>query len=495
MTSADPAGGQRVSDPLAVGVDWVSDLSLVGVSDEELVELVRRVECEKRRLAAVEHRLAVELAQRSIPAKVGARGVSGFLVETLRIPHAEASARAKAAKELGPRVDMAGEVHPPLLPATAAALAEGAISMAHAQRISAVLAHVPGSVDNPEFEATETLLAGLARTLCADDIPAVGDKVLAYLDPDGRVTDDKDRARMRGVTVGRQRPDGMSVIRGELSPTLRGLWDTFMAKYARPGMNNPDDPDSPRGACDVADREAMVAAATRDTRTVAQRQHDALAMLLDPQTRVDELGEHRGLPVSMIMTVSVEDLERKTGVATTATGGTIPISEALRLAEHADPYLLVFDKHGLPLHFARKRRLASASQRLALTAALRGCTRPGCDAPASMCAVHHVSEWHAGGATDIENLTLACDHCHSLVNDGPNGWKTVVLGKDSRYPGRTGWIAPPHIDPTRTPRVNHRHHPGELLARALSRIHHRNNHDQSRHRDWPNNSQPPTDRD
>ncbi|WP_428847171.1 HNH endonuclease signature motif containing protein [Nocardia arthritidis] len=132
---------------------------------------------------------------------------------------------------------------------------------------------------------------------------------------------------------------------------------------------------------------------------------------------------------------------------------------------------------------------------MALTAALRGCTRPGCDAPASMCAVHHVTAWNAGGATDIESLTLACDHCHALVNDGPNGWKTIVLGDDSPYPGRTGWIAPPHIDPTGTPRVNHRHHPGELLARALSRIHHRNDRDLQRHREWLKDQQPPTDRD
>ncbi|QIS12929.1 HNH endonuclease signature motif containing protein [Nocardia arthritidis] len=495
MTPDDPAVRQRVADSLLASVDRLVDTPLTPLLDEDLIQLVRDVECVVRRLAGFGHQVLAQVSQRSIPARVGAAGVSRFLVETLNISQSEAAARAKAAEELGPRIDMAGEVHPPLLPATAAAQAEGAITAEHAQRISAVMKRVPGSVDNPEFEAVEKLLAEHARTLSPRDITVVGEKILAYLDPDGRITDDKDRARMRGITVGPQRADGMSAIRGELSPTLRALWDAFIAKYARPGLNNPDDPDSPHGACDFVDREAMVAAAIRDTRTVAQRQHDALLALLHPQTRVDALGEHRGLPVSMIMTVSVEDLERKTGVATTATGGMIPISEVLRLAEHADPYLMVFDKQGLPLHFARKRRLASAAQRMALTAALRGCTRPGCDAPASMCAVHHVTGWSAGAATDVGNLTLACDHCHALINDGPNSWKTVVLGEDSRYPGRTGWIAPPHIDPTGTPRVNHRHHPGELLARALSRIHHRNHRDLSRHGEWLKDQQPPTDSD
>ncbi|QVI23591.1 HNH endonuclease [Nocardia tengchongensis] len=70
-----------------------------------------------------------------------------------------------------------------------------------------------------------------------------------------------------------------------------------------------------------------------------------------------------------------------------------------------------------------------------------------------MCAAHHVTDWAKGGPTDINNLTLACDHCHALINDGPGGWKTVVMGKDSPYRGRTGWIAPKSVDPTGTPRV------------------------------------------
>ncbi len=71
----------------------------------------------------------------------------------------------------------------------------------------------------------------------------------------------------------------------------------------------------------------------------------------------------------------------------------------------------------------------------------------------------------------MSNLVLACDHCHSLINDSEAGWKTVVLGDDSQFPGRTAWIAPDHIDPTGTPRVNHRHRAGELLAEVVAGIH------------------------
>ncbi|UFT00295.1 HNH endonuclease signature motif containing protein [Nocardia huaxiensis] len=125
----------------------------------------------------------------------------------------------------------------------------------------------------------------------------------------------------------------------------------------------------------------------------------------------------------------------------------------------------------MPLFLGRaKHRLASPAQRLALIAAERGCTRPGCDAPASLAAVHHIREWAKGGLTDLPNLTLACDRCHALVHDGPDGWKTVVMPEHSDYPGRTGWIAPAHIDPSGIPKVNHRHHADELLAQARIRV-------------------------
>ncbi|MFC9765637.1 HNH endonuclease signature motif containing protein [Rhodococcus jostii] len=110
--------------------------------------------------------------------------------------------------------------------------------------------------------------------------------------------------------------------------------------------------------------------------------------------------------------------------------------------------------------------MASADQRLALIAAEGGCRRPGCAAPAGTCAVHHVQGWRNGGYTDIDSLTLACDACHAQVHDGPAGWATTSAPARDTYAGRTEWIPPPHIDPDRNPRINHRHHAGELIARA-----------------------------
>ena len=220
-------------------------------------------------------------------------------------------------------------------------------------------------------------------------------------------------------------------------------------------MNNPDDPDSPSGVVEspTLDREALAQAASRDARTPAQRNHDALKVGLRHVLSSGVLGSHRGLPVTAIVTMTLRQLDEAAGVATTATGGVVPIRDALRMAENAHPVLALFDHNGRPLHLGR------------------GCTRPGCDAPATLTAVHHLTEWKDGGGTDITNEDLACDHCHALVHDGPGGWKTRVAPPESPHPGRTEWTAPPHIDPEQVPRVNHRHHLDHLVAGALA--HHR----------------------
>jgi len=350
---------------------------------------------------------------------------------------------------------------------------------------------VPHATAPADREAAEEILAGFAATGSPDDIGKLGDSILAHLDPDGRLTDEKDRARMRGIRIGRQRPDGMSPISGDIDPTLRALLDPVLAEYARPGVANPDDAASPGAEVDHTDPALITQAAQRDTRTTAQRNHDALPLLLSSLIDTEKLGSHRGMPVSTILTMRLQDLEELSGVATTATGGTIPIGgEALPLAEKSRPYLEIFDHAGLPLHFGQTRRLASPAQRLALIAALRGCTRPGCDAPATLCAMHHVRDFSKNGPTDIDNLVWACDHCHSLINDTPRGWKTIALGPDSKHPGRVAWIAPDHIDPTRTPRVNHRHHAEELLAEIVATIPAHHEHELAAHRRWLRERQP-----
>ncbi|WP_405487213.1 DUF222 domain-containing protein [Nocardia sp. NBC_00511] len=449
-------------------VDFLAEDNLDPMSDSEVVKLLQEMESCTRRMAAVQHRVLNQIEMRGIPAQSGLKSMPRFLEHTLHLSAADARARCRAATLLGMR-ELPGQTLPPWLPWTAAAQSVGLVSAEHARVIGRIMDRLPVKLDVEQRETVEFQLAEFATNTTPDDLPKIGDRILAYLDPDGSLTEDEDRQRGRGVTVGKRRVDGMSPLSGEITTTLRELLEPVLAKLARPGMCNPSDPESP-WAPEHVDRDVLDAAASRDRRSTAQRNHDALVAFLRPERGPANLGDHRGLPVSTILTMSVAELEARAGVATAASGGSIPLPEALRLAEKSTPFLAIFDHNGMPLHLGQVHRLANPAQRLALIAAERGCTRPGCNAPATLSAVHHITEWCKGGPTDIQNLTLACDACHALVNDTPNGWKTIVMPPDSPFAGRTGWIAPPPLDPTGTPKVNTRHHVGELAVATLTEL-------------------------
>lgn len=445
------------------------------MSDTELVEVMCGMEQSLRRAEVISHRLVVEGVERSVPASLGYTSPKKLLIDVLRISGADAFARVTAARELGVWHTLAGEPMPPVLPETAAAQADGDIGADHVRAIAKVMRKIPHAVDNDAVADAEAVPATLARSGTPEDVEQAGHRLLAYLNPDGNLGDDRDRKRRRGISIGRQDTELMSRISGELDPVARAMLDPILAKWARPGMNNPDDPDSPAGDGEnpAIDRDVLAAAAARDTRTAAQRNHDAFSAVFRALLESGVLGRHRGLPATVIVTMTLEQLEQAVGgLATTATGGLLPIEDALALAEDAHPVLALFDHAGRPLHLGRRRRLASADQRLALIASDGGCTRPGCSAPASLCAVHHVTDWRKGGHTDIEGLALVCDACHAQINDGPAGWAMRSAPHHSAYAGRTEWIPPPHIDPTRRPRINHRHHPGELIEHARRQLTH-----------------------
>ncbi|MBF6180442.1 HNH endonuclease signature motif containing protein [Nocardia otitidiscaviarum] len=488
-----PEGETRGGDTAAgvsAAMDTLLATDLTGLSDTALVDVMREVESVRCRMAALSHRMIAEVEARHLWERAGAKGMRGYLIDVLRLSAAEAGARVRASIPLRPR-SFCGEPAPALLPTTAALQAEGAISPEHARVIMRVMDRIPNAVPVETQAEAEQHLARAASQMPPEYVSKVGHVLLTCLDPDGVLTNDDDRARRRELRVGKQRVDGMSEIKGVLDPQLRALLDVVLAKWARPGMCNPEDPDSPRMGPGAVDKDAVEAAARRDRRSAGQRNHDAVKAFLAAGGGPESLGSHRGVPVSVVLTMSLTDVQAGTGYAHTASGSVMSVRDALRMAEGTYPLLMLFDGKGLPLHLGRGRyRLASPWQRLACIAADRGCTRPGCEAPATMCAVHHMVPWLRGGRTDIDNLTLVCDRCHAQIpedGDDPTGWATLGRGNSSgggssggvgsgssgvgsgRYPGRVVWAPPTRIDPARVPRVNLHHHPEQWLTDTPTR--------------------------
>jgi hypothetical protein len=128
-------------------------------------------------------------------------------------------------------------------------------------------------------------------------------------------------------------------------------------------------------------------------------------------------GQHNGLPVSIVVTTTLKDLEAAAGKGRTGDGTLAPMSDVIRWASHAHHYVAMFDQ-GKALALYHTKRLASPAQRIMLYAKDRGRTKPGCDAPAYHSQVHHVQGWTTTHRTDINDLALACGIDNRLAEKG-----------------------------------------------------------------------------
>ena len=424
--------------------------SFDALSTAEKLAVTAQWEAFTRKQAVLGHRLMAEI-ERAPQAELGETSAANALSILLHISKDEALRRLKESRELAPRVNMLGEVLEPVLTGTAAAQARGQIGSEHVRVIRKFLKKLPSRVGFDEREAAEAQLAEIACTLTPEELRVAADRLATLLDQDGEFTD-IDRAQRRYLTIGKQQPDGMSDVRGRLDPQGRAVLDTVLAKLAAPGMCNPED-DAPS-----IDGDPSPESVSKDLRTTGQRNHDALTAMGRALLASGSLGNHNGLPATMVITTTLAELESGQGHAVSGGGTLIPMTEVIRQASAAHHYLLVYKNHTEePLYLARAKRLASKGQRIVLYAKDRGCTRPGCTAPAYHSQVHHaVADWADDGQTDITDLTLACGPDNRRVK--PGGWRTR-----KRKDGRTEWLPPPQLD-TGQARVNNYHHPQRYLV-------------------------------
>lgn len=422
-------------------VDWD------GLPAVQLLEALERLETGRRLATALAHDLAAAVDRRP-DRELGGIGFK-VIADVTRISLGESRRRLRDAAQVRPRTTLTGETVAAELPATGKSWAAGVLDPGHLRVIQRFIADLPADVSADDVERAEAFLAEKAAQVRPDQLQKLADQLAIRLNPDGRFSDE-DRARRRGFSwCGGQGPDGMSVAKLVATPEVRAMLEAWMAKFAAPGMCNPADetPTVSGVPCqDVIDRDA---------RGISQRQHDALAALVRGQLGDPALGQHNGLPVTVIVSATLDQVQSAAGYATTAGGCRLPMSDVIRMAAHAHHYLAIFDSHShCPLYLGRSRRIASADQRIVLHATDRGCSAPGCSVPGYLCEVHHVDDWALGGLTNIDKLTFACGPHHRLITTA--GWRTR-----KRSDGSTDWIPPPGTRAAGG--TNTFHHPERLL--------------------------------
>nr|WP_046283490.1 HNH endonuclease signature motif containing protein [Mycobacterium sp. UM_NZ2] len=407
------------------------------------IEVADRLENQERVNRGLMYRIFGELADP--PDGSGSIAEARAAVwKRLRITPREITRRCRLAARIRPRRSLTGTVIPPELPALATAVESGSIGEDHIRAICQAVDVLPGSVTPPQIAQAEAALVSHASRVDAGVLTKIGQRIADHLNPDGLFSD-RDRARRRSLTLGRQGPDGMSKLTGLLDPQTRAYFEA-VAAAVRPGRHNPD----------------ATAPAAGDNRSPAQRCHDALRLALSTAIASGKLGTHRGHPVTVVVTTTLAELNQAAHAtsdpsvpmpppALTGGGSRLPMRDLIAMAAKSMHYLAVFDDHTKrPLYLGRQKRIATADQRLICYARDRGCTRPNCLEPGYHCEVHHSTPWAHGGRTNADELFFACSCDHTDTTDGHQ--HTIPTN------GRLGWT-----DGTGPPQINHAHHPEELL--------------------------------
>src|SRR5271163_5251457 len=279
------------------------------------LHVLEQLETVRRRQIVVGHEVIAGLAEED-PADIGGPAHK-VIADWLRISYAEARHRLRDVNQLSPRLTLTGQELPPELPGTAQVWKDGMLDGQHLRVIQTFIRELPETTPVDAVEHAERFLARQALKLRPDQLEKVAHRCTLLINPDGKFSD-ADRARKRGFIWCGQQTDGMSIGKLIASPELRANLDAWIARFAAPGVCNPND----QAPC--VDGEPSMDAAGSDSRTPGQRQHDALNALVRGQLGDPKLGVHNGLPVTVIVSTTLQELNAAAGQAVTGGGHCCP---------------------------------------------------------------------------------------------------------------------------------------------------------------------------
>jgi len=371
-----------------------------------------------RRLAAVDRSGAAVVAS-------GALSTAAWLRAETRMDAGPAAEAVRVARSLaGP------------LQATGQALRSGEISSPHAR-------HVGQAVHGLSKEQTakaEPVLLGLGRVDTPQQVRRAGVHLRHRLDPDTENERAIRQLEQRGITLS-PTFDGMTSLSGLLDPVSAAVLSTAIGALTAPTSTqhpspaagaagaNPAQPvtaaelavgagapSAAGGAGEPGEAAAgVVVAASRDTRSAAQRRLDALVLLCRHALDAGGLPDTCGVQPHVTLTLSAGTLAGRPGspAADLDRVGPVPTPTARRVACDTTVLPLLLDGNGQVLDAGRTTRVPSPRLRRAVIARDRHCQFGTCDAPWQHCDLHHLIFWADGGPTSRDNLALICAPSHS----------------------------------------------------------------------------------
>ena len=229
---------------------------------------------------------------------------------------------------------------------------------------------------------------------------------------------------------------GWTVLQGDLDLECGELLHTVLTAARATDPDNPADTAS--WAAQHSDEPSAPAPRSR-----RQQDHDALKLALRRLLDTGALGRRDKTCPHLLVTVSLDQLERRPGAlpATTAAGTSLPASLLQRLVCDSRISRLVLSLGRKVLETSHTERTLKAHERKALHVQWGGrCAGAGCTSPPGTPLVpHHADPWHRTGTTAFSDAVPFCDTTHHDLHEGG---KTIRL-RDGRRLGPDGWVGPP----------------------------------------------------
>lgn len=162
-----------------------------------------------------------------------------------------------------------------------------------------------------------------------------------------------------------------------------------------------------------------------DQRSPQQKNHDALAIILNAALSSKDLPEPAGKPAIVLIHTTEERLHNPQGASVISgfdgVPTLIPSAEARTAGCAGGIQKLVLDHEGRIVKLNHEQRAFNANQRRALVARDGGCVIPGCAVPPGWCEAHHIATWASTKRTNVSTGALLCWHHHRSVDSG--GWE------------------------------------------------------------------------
>lgn len=471
-------GVADVASAAASRVLGVLPRSAAAVSDDALLEAVAALGELGRAQQAALAVVAAEVATRSVKlegtqtlaSRNGQRTAAGLLQSTARISQGAARRALAYGEAITVDVSMSGAPLPPRWGHISEAAFAGTVD---AEAVVPVIRHLDEvrlSADPEQLDAAED---GMMR-IAAGSTPEYSRQQMRVwkevLDPDGARPREEAQRRARFFRIGRADQQGMTPVRGLLTPDaaahLQAAISTHTNPRARVAFAPTKDTTSTAGAeaaesmtgsddaaeettrkSDNADTEptaghgepdpgpdavahhgdendeygadaAGVGAHDVDPRTPGQKLHDILDGLISSGHRASATGGgSRRTMTQVIVTTTLGDLTNGNAVGW-INGADEPVGPVTteRIICDAGYRPLLHGNHGETLWMGATQRAITPQQKLAIAARDETCAWPECDIPADWCDVHHAVPWSQGGPTDIDNGLLLCSAHHHMVH-------------------------------------------------------------------------------